>query len=734
MNAGFSAATLTHQTNQAMKPIITFLFLLSGLILQAQTKISGTVVNEKGQPVAAANIYIDGTYDGATTAEDGTFSFETSETGAQVLVITYLTMEDLRVDIVVEQYQPKTFAMKDNVNTLDTVVISAGTFSAGDNSKINALKPLDIVTTAGAAGDIVGALNTLPGTQTVGESGRLFVRGGESDETQTFVDGIRVAQPYGATANNIPTRGRFSPFLFSGMTFSTGGYSAEFGEALSSVLLLNTIEEPAQEQTDIALMTVGLGLGNTQKWDKSSLSFNAAYTDLAPYQWAVPQNVNWNKPYRSLAGETVYRYKFESGMLKVYAAFDHTTFSIDQEDINTPEPVRVDMKNDNFYTNASYKGMFGTQWTIHTGLAYGYSHNGIMLGANEVTNGEHSSHMKMKLSKKFSNRLRLTFGGDHFITDLKEDYSQPDGFAFNSGYNNSISAGYAEVDLTLSKNFALKAGVRSSHASILDKTTFEPRTALAYKVSNKSQFSLAYGDFYQTPKADYLKYFRDFDFEKTAHYIFNYMYNAEGRTFRAELYHKEYDNLVKFDTQNVQFDTQFSNKGNGYARGLDLLWRDNKTVKFMEYWVSYSYIDTKRNYRNYETSVTPGYVAAHNFSVVGKYFITGLRSQLGVTHTFNSGRPYDDPNEAAFMNGKTKSYNNLSLSWAYLVTDQKILYLSVSNVLGTDNVFGYTYANDPDANGMYARQAVRQAADRFIFVGFFWTISNDKKANQLDKL
>src|SRR5690606_19575692 len=124
------------------------------------------------------------------------------------------------------------------------------------------LKPLDIVTTAGSAGNIVAALQTLPGTQTVGEDGRLFVRGGEANETQTYVDGIRVAQPYGATTNNLPTRGRFSPFLFKGITFSTGGYSAEFGEALSSVLLLNTIEEPEQEQTDIALMTVGVGLGN----------------------------------------------------------------------------------------------------------------------------------------------------------------------------------------------------------------------------------------------------------------------------------------------------------------------------------------------------------------------------------------------------------------------------------------------------------------------------------------
>jgi hypothetical protein len=48
---------------------------------------------------------------------------------------------------------------------------------------------------------------------------------------QTFVDGIRVAQPYGATSNNSPTRGRFSPFfLFSGVAFFLReGYSAEYG-------------------------------------------------------------------------------------------------------------------------------------------------------------------------------------------------------------------------------------------------------------------------------------------------------------------------------------------------------------------------------------------------------------------------------------------------------------------------------------------------------------------------
>jgi outer membrane receptor for ferrienterochelin and colicin len=717
-----------------MKRTITFLILFLAYSAAAQTIISGKVTDEKGNPLPAANIYLDGTYDGTTSAEDGSFSFKASVKGQQVLVISFLSFEEIRQDIVIEEYQPKTFKMRENVNTLDAVVISAGTFQAGDNTKVTALKPLDIVTTAGSAGDIIAALQTLPGTQTVGESGRLFVRGGEADETQTFVDGIRVAQPYGAAANNIPTRGRFSPFLFKGMTFSTGGYSAEYGEALSSVLLLNTIDEPVQEQTDISLMTLGLGLGNTQKWEKSSLSFNAAYINLEPYQHVIQQNVTWHKPYQSLSGETVYRYKFANGLFKAYAAFDNADFSLDQDDINQPEPVRTAITNNNLYVNTSYNGILGNQWAITTGMSYGYSHNAIGLNSNEVTNGEHSSHLKLKLRKKITNRFKLSFGADYFLTDFNEMYKEPEEFEFKSGYNNNIAAAYAEADIFFSKKLALKAGVRSSHSAMVGTTTIEPRAAFAYKSGSNSQISLAYGNFYQTPGQDYLKYYNNPNYEKTAHYIFNYLYNTDSYTLRAEAYYKDYGSLVKYDTGSAQYNSNFSNTGIGYAKGIDVFWRDNKSFKNMEYWVSYSFIDSERDYRNYEYGVTPSYIAKHNFSLVTKYWIQSLRSQLGVTYTYNSGRPYNNPNESAFMNGKTKSYNNLSLSWAWLVSQQKILYLSVSNIAGSDNIFGYNYANTPGPDGTFARQPITQAADRFVFIGFFWTISDNKKTNQLQNL
>ncbi len=68
--------------------------------------------------------------------------------------------------------------LKEIPNELTAVVITAGSFEASSEKKITVLKPLDIVTTARANADIAAALRPLPGTQQVGESAELFVRGG----------------------------------------------------------------------------------------------------------------------------------------------------------------------------------------------------------------------------------------------------------------------------------------------------------------------------------------------------------------------------------------------------------------------------------------------------------------------------------------------------------------------------------------------------------------------------
>ncbi|NHM07952.1 TonB-dependent receptor [Flavobacterium sp. CYK-4] len=720
-----------------MRTIIFLLTLLFfTIVTSAQNLISGKVVDNKGKVVQGANVYLDGTYDGASSNEQGDFSFTTTTTGNQTLVVSSLVYETITMPIDVTDFKNRTVKLRESVTALDAVIINAGTMESGDKARVSVLKPLDIVTTAGSLGDIVSALQTLPGTNNVAEDGRLFVRGGEAEETQTFVDGIRVAQPYGATTNNLPTRGRFSPFLFSGISFSTGGYSAEYGEALSSVLLLNTQDEADQNKTDISLMTVGLGIGNTQKWKKSSLSVNTTYIDLAPYQVAIPQNVDWNKPFQSLSGESVYRYSFNNGLFKLYAAFDASRFDLNQESINTIEKTRVNLNNRNFYLNTSYKGNFGAKWQLTTGLGFGYSHNNIKLDLNTVRNTENAAHLKVKLRKGFSDRFKLSFGADYFITQFDENYNE-----FEAGYYNAnIGALYTEADIFLSKKLAAKLGMRWSNNDLIKESSLSPRVSLAYKVAKASQFSLAYGTFSQAPNVNYIKYNKgnSFENENAAHYILNFQYSKNKKTFRAEAYFKDYDNLVKYDTKSPQFDSNYSNDGNGYAKGLDFFWRDGYSIKNLEYWISYSLIDSERDYKNFTKSATPGFISEHTLSLVTKYWIEKWKSQVGFTHSFSSGRPYNDPNKTAidpnaFMKQKTKAYNSLSFNWAYLLTQQKILYFSVSNVLGTQNIFGYEYA-DNAVNGVYNRREITPTADRFFFVGFFWTISDNKKDNQLNNL
>jgi hypothetical protein len=137
--------------------------------------------------------------------------------------------------------------------------------------------------------------------------------------------------------------------------------------------------------------------------------------------------------------------------------------------------------------------------------------------------------------------------------------------------------------------------VRASNSDLLNETSVSPRISLAYKVAKYSQFSLAYGTFSQLPKPIILSFQGFISLKAKMRRITSSTSNTTrtGKPFRAEAYYKDYDNLVKFNSTDVNNASFFSNNGYGYAQGLDLFWRDGYNIKNLEYWVSYSYIDTK---------------------------------------------------------------------------------------------------------------------------------------------
>jgi len=718
-----------------MKNILFLLLTITQFSILAQTTISGKVSDAKGNIILGANVYLDGTYDGGSTNEKGEFTFITEETGSQTLVISFVSFETyIKIDDVSNLINLQ-IKLRDDINALDAVTINAGTFKAGEKAKVTVLKPLDIVTTASAVGDVLGALQTLPGTSATAEDGRLFVRGGNAEETQIFIDGVRVFTPYSPSPNNAPTRGRYSPFLFKGITFSTGGYSAEYGQALSGVLDLTTIDKPDQEKTEIQLMTVGAGVGNTQIWGENSLSINTSYINLEPYTAIFPDRNTWLKPFQSASGEAVYRYNFkDESLLKIYGAFSYTDLDMIQDDINFDDGFRFGLNNRNLYINSSYKNKFGNNWKIEGGLSFTNDKSTIKVIEDKINNNQNSAHFKLKIRKQFSSRFRINFGSEYFITKFDETYNPINDQSFDYGFDNNLFATFAETDIFFSKNLAAKIGLRAEHSNITDEFSISPRTSLSYKTGKKSQVSLAYGQFYQNPSNDYLKFNQDIKSENASHLIANFQHSKQNQIFRIEAYYKDYKDLVKYDSEIPNFTSNFTNKGSAFAKGIDVFWRQNGQIKNLDYWISYSYLDTERDFKNYPTKATPNFASAHNFSFVAKHWVEKWKSQLGFTYNFASGRTYTNPNEPGFLNNKTKAYNSVSLNWAYLIDQQKILYLSINNALGTKNVFGYNYKNTANTNGNFDRQAIVPHADTFFFVGFFWSISDDKQSNQLDNL
>ncbi len=717
-----------------MKTLLLISLFSISLVSWAQTTISGAITEKSGEPLLGVNVFLEGTYDGATTDINGQFSFTSEETGDLVLIASFIGFHEYRLPISAGESVNLEILMKEEINKLNAVVITAGSFDASDESKREVLKSLDIVTTAGATADIPGALNTLPGTQAVGETGRLFVRGGEGRETKTYIDGMIVHNEYSPAAPNTPSRSRFSPFMFKGMSFSTGGYSAEYGQALSSALILQSKDVTEMRRTDFSLMSVGADVSHNAVWDNSSFAGKVQYTNLAPYFELVRQQISWDKAPTDINGNFAYRTKTsKTGLLKVYTNISHSDMDLYESPIGDPETqLPTAVTNDYLYLNTSYRELLSKKWGLRTGFSFTESDDFASRGAESRAESISGRHGKLVFDYTHNDRLSAIAGGELLVRKGTETLVDATDQQLLGSFDEHIAAGFVETETFVTSSIAFKTGLRLERNSLVNEANLSSRVSAAYKTGEQSQVSLAYGSFRQAPDNPIIYRLNSAEQERATHYIANYQWLGEGRSFRLEAYHKEYDGLTRF--QNIYDPSTFQFNGNGFAKGVDVFWRDTKTLKNTDYWVSYSYLDTRRIYQDYPGSFQPPFSSAHNVSIVGKRFITKLKTQVGITYSFASSRRYNNLNEELFLGSKTPAYHDLSFNLSYLYSPQVIVHAMVNNALGINNIFGYEYANTPDNNGFYASRPITPPARRFIFLGIFITLSENKTVNQLPNL
>jgi hypothetical protein len=745
-------------------PVLLTALILAAGWLPAQTLVSGIVRDGKGHPIRGASITVKDTYDGATSDSLGHFSFQSTEKGDHLLTVTNIGYNPLEQPITLNGSPiDLRLVLKEQLSELKAVTITAGSFTAGDAKRGAVLSSLDVATTAGSNADITAALKTLPGAQQVGEQEGLFVRGGAGYEAKQYIDGTLVNNPYYSSVPDIAQRGRFSPFLFKGTVFSTGGYSALYGQALSSVVLLESIDLPEKSEVDASISPILAGVGTQQlsKDKQSSWGISYNYTNVDLYFHAVKQVPDYFEIPQYHNADANFRIKTKSGgMIKYYTTFSYNNLGLRRQDwdsLNTNDAFAI--ANHNWYNNLSWREYLNNGWKMDLGTSYSTNLDNISQHVENPQNQpvnypdsvfwmnyknfgvdqhQNLAQVKAVFDKKLGTLSAIRFGTEYWYAYNDQKYHTVE-YNIDTLYkfHDNFNAVFAESDIFLTNELAAKVGVRYEHSSILNKSDIAPRVSLAYRTGPDAQVSVAYGTFYQKPENSQLFFTPDLKFTKATHYIINYQKMTRDRIFRIEAYYKQYQDLVKTVPLNYFFST-FNNTGTGYAKGFELFWRDKKSIKNFDYWISYSYLDTKRNYLNYTEQLMPSFAATHTASIVMKRFFTKIKSGINLTYSFATGRPYynfilDSTNKYNLAeSGKTKDYNSLNFSAEYVPSFSNpkartfvVWFASVSNVLGYNAIYGYNFSY----SGLY-KQAITPPATRFYFVGCFisWGVDRSQDA------
>ena len=667
------------------------LLLMAVCNIQAQTIISGTISDGK-ETLAGANVFILGTIEGCLSDSLGRFSFTTTQTGEVTLKVTFIGFDDYTLKDDASKLHDLSIRMSERATTINEVVVTASTFSFGKSDNFKTMDALDVVMAGNSCGDIVAALQTLPGTQTVGEDGKLYVRGGESEECQTFVNGMHVLVPYSTNTENTAVRGRFSPFLFKGINFSLGGYSGEYGQALSSVLPMETTDMATSDKYGVSASLVDWNIGGTKAFKTSSLSFNAALTSMGLYDRLFSQRQDFTRPYRKLSGEAQYKKEFAcGGVLKSYAGYDLTSVGLHVDD------RQLSLKEHNVYANVTYKAPLGNGATLFTGIANSSVFNDI---DDAVTAGDHyhnfrnEVHLKAEIRKVCSDVLKLSTGIEDYIRNSQLRFAP---YEYDLDYN--ILAAHIDAQWRVMPKVFLNMSARLE--AMRNQWLLMPRATLSYIPNKRLQLSLVAGRYSQTPEDDYLAQSSKSLVQSTAdHAILSLQYKWQTTLLRIEPYWKRYHHLPLMEKGVWQ------SHGDGTSQGVDIYLEDHSLFRNLTTTLAYSFNDSKRLYRDYTEERMPDYASRHNLRLTAKYAIG--KTIIGLAESYTSGRH--------FPQGTTPYYNSVDVNLTYLLSPKVIIYTSLNNIFGRTNIFRYDAAGSP----------VTASRDRFFYIGIFVSLKNNK--------
>ena len=667
--------------------------------------INGKVINTEGAPISDANVYIIETLEGDVTGEDGVFSMAITRRENITLKVTHIGYEDFEEQLILSSQKSHltidNIILKEKLLEGEAVTVTASSFSMAD-AEGTILKKMDVVTTAGAAADIMRALQTLPGVSQIDEGVGMYVRGGDESETVVLLDNSILAHPYKYESDTGGFFGMISPFLLSGTFFSTGGFSAKYGNALSGILAMETLDTP-----DIMSLQFGLGLAAVSTEgaipfnnNKFSIRFSGNYSDTKLMFKLNKPKQDINQFPKSTDGNVsiIYRYS-HYGQVKLFQFYNYDFINMAYE---TPASIfELQNKTRNSFTNLTWRHLFSYGLQVKSSLSSSANQITTKLGILDFRSVE--NYLQLRTDMEFQVNPKLKILGGFSISNMRtnitgkfpDDYndlsSNSDAYDISADFTSKNNGIYLESNLNITKRLFTVFSLRSDYTDLSREHTTDPRFSVNYRITQNQSIRISTGIYHQSPDAIYLNPDRgnpNLLTQRATHYIFGYEIKSVLTHFRAEVYQKDYENLLLTDEK-----TNYSNGGYGYASGCDLFLKSN--ISFLSGWLSYSYLSAKRKTFLYNSLVPTDYEIKHNFSTSIKTKLMD-RNILSMTYRIHSGRPYT-AKYGEWNAGRLKSVQRLDLSWSYYLPFRQnsiVYYLGISNVFDRQNVYGYNYSPD----------------------------------------
>ena len=694
---------------------------------QSVALVQGQVVDETGQPVAFANVQIVGTTAGATTGRDGRFAFSTRHLGQHDLSASCIGFEPTRqtMHLVAGDTATVRLILQFALIELGETVVSVSTYTTGEDETVT-LSPLDVVTTAGASADIFLAVKTFPGVATVDDGAGLFVRGGDVSETVVLLDQATVVHPYRYESPTGGVFGTISPFMVQGTVFSTGGFSARYGNALSAVLSMESQNMPEQRR-----YTLGLGLAAGSLAldlplidDKLGLRFtgNLGFTDLL-FRVNGYRNIFTTTP-RGYDGNLnlVYQYS-PTGRLKLFNFNSNNRLGVKVVEPSFDGLYRS--RTDSYLHNLQWTEEWAS-WSIQTSASLNRYNARQQLGNLDLTPRDWTLKVRTDLERPLGadKAVRLGAESEHSANRLLGSFPQgaildPGAavFEFDTSYSTRRTGAYVETDFRLMRRIVAQVGVRTDHHDLSGRFVVDPRLSARYLLSKYTSVRLAWGIYHQ--------FAAPFEYNPTSgnpklkaqraqHWVSGLHHERDHFTARLELYYKPYRNLVIDHPAPVHV----ANTGEGRASGADLFLKYGAFLNTrLSGWVAYSLLRSRREQVRYngmdmEYEVAPSpFDITHNLTLVAKARLVGALSG-GLTLRHATGRPitpvidairvadqnYHLPVEGPVGSQRLPSFQELDGQLSYVLFfgsgHQAVFYLAIGNLLNRANVLDYDYSID----------------------------------------